>query len=233
MALACACVTFADERAAHAEEPVIEGADGVIPCRAFEQKNDKELAAWAKQQGSTPYVYPREDTIFGAPWGAFLKSIGSNADLILATIVPHVGAQLRGDTPAAVVSWPLSVPFGPTFTCTRTQGTFDVKRHRPHRAVFEPGFVASNRGVGLFVRPGYRFILQPSDWVVGAGGGLGSTIEITGNREPARPSISPEVLIRFGHCCAPSYFTLAFRYDHYFGGEVRDIFGGSLGYVYF
>ena len=51
--------------------------------------------------------------------------------------------------------------------------------------------------------------------------------------EPLRPSLGPEVLLRFGHCCDPGYFVLAFRYDHYFAGDVRDIIAGSLGFVYF
>jgi hypothetical protein len=100
--------------------------------------------------------------------------------------------------------------------------------------MLEPGIVSSDRGSGVFVRPGYRFLSHPSEWVVGAGGGLGTTIEITGNQEPhGRPSFSPEGVIQFGHCCDPGYFTLTLRYDHYFAGIVTDVVGGSLGYTFF
>jgi len=218
---------------AHAEEPPLEYADGVKACREFHEKNERELASWKKTQPATPYEYPHDDEVLGAPWGKFLKSIGEQWELVLATIIPHFGAQLRADTPAALITWPLQIPLGPAYTCSRKQGLFTVRDHRAHRAMLEPGIVSSNRGVGVFVRPGYRFIYQPSDWVVGAGGGLGTTIEVAGNREPFRASLGPELVIRFGHCCDPGYFTLAFRYDHYFAGEVKDIIAGSLGFVYF
>ncbi|HEY8078108.1 MAG TPA: hypothetical protein VIF62_28470, partial [Labilithrix sp.] len=197
------------------------------------KQNDRERAEFEKQQPATPYKYPREDDVLGAPWGMFLKSIGGHWPLFLATIIPSFGAQLRADTPAAIITWPLQVPLGPAYTCSREKGTFVVREHQNHRALVEPGIVSSNRGVGAFVRPGYRFIYQPSDWVVGPGGGLGTTIEITGNREPFRASLGPEIVLRFGHCCEPGYFILAFRYDHYFAGDVRDIIAGSLGFVYF
>lgn len=234
LALTASSVAPAAVRTARADEPPpVDYADGPTACRAFDEKNERELAEWVKQQPPKPYAYPREDTVLGAPWGAFLKSIGDNADLVLATILPHIGAQLRADTPAAMISWPWSVPIGPAYTCSRKKGTFVVRGHEAHRVMLEPGIVSSNRGVGVFVRPGYRFIYQPSDWVVGPGAGLGSTIELTGNREPTRFSVGPEAVLRFGHCCDPGYFTLAFRYDHFFKGEVVDILSGSLGYVFF
>jgi hypothetical protein len=211
----------------------VDTADGPKACREFAARNERELEEWQKQQPPVPYEYPRDETLLHAPWPGLLSPIGSRAALILATILPHAGAQLRGDTPAAVVSWPWSLPLGPVFTCSRKQGTFTVDEHRAHRAVLEPGFVSSTRGVGLFVRPGYRFLHHPSEWVVGVGGGLGTTVEVAGNREPFRPSISPEALLRFGNCCEPSYFTLAFRYDHFFAGEVTDTLTATLGYVYF
>jgi hypothetical protein len=210
-----------------------EAADGPAACREFAANNERQLDEWTKLQPPVPYEYPRDETLLHAPWPGLLSPIGSRAELLLATILPHAGAQLRGDTPAAVVSWPWSVPLGPAYTCSRREGSFTVDEHRAHRAVLEPGFVSSTRGVGVFVRPGYRFLYHPSDWVVAVGGGLGTTIEIAGNREPFRPSISPEGLVRFGHCCEPSYFTLAFRYDHFFAGEVLDTLTATLGYVYF
>lgn len=233
--LACgvAVVASVAPRAASAEESKVDAADGVPECRVFHEKNERELAAWEMDQPKTPYVYPRERTLLGAPWNRLLESLGSTAGLLAASAIPHVGAQLRGGEPAAFVSWPWSVPLGPASTCTRPQGSFTVRDHQTHRAVLEPGFVSSNRGLGVFTRPGYRFLLHPSDWVIGVGGGLGTTIEIAGNREPLRASVSPEALFHFGHCCDPGYFMLSFRYDRFFGGNVQDIVGGSLGFTWF
>jgi hypothetical protein len=60
--------------------------------------------------------------------------------------------------------------------------------------------------------------------VVGVGGGLGSTVEIAGNREPFRPSLSPEALMQFGHCCDAGYFTLAREFKE--RGEI--LLGGAF-----
>lgn len=231
--VAIAAAAFVDTRTAHAEEPKTDYADGPTACAEFDAKNERELAEWSKSQPATPYAYPREDYVLNAPWGKLLSSIGSQTELLLASIIPHAGAQLRKDEPAAVVSWPWSIPFFGATTCSRKRGSFTVNKFRSHRFLLEPGVSSSNRGVGVFVRPGYRFLYHPSDWVVGAGGGLGSTIELSGNREPLRPSLSPEAVLQFGHCCESSYFTLAFRYDHYFGGGITEIFWGSLGYTFF
>jgi hypothetical protein len=108
-----------------------------------------------------------------------------------------------------------------------------VNGHRAHRIMLEPGLVLADQGIGIWARPGYRFIYHPSDWVVGLGGGLGSTLEITGNKEPFRASIGPEVVLHFGHCCDRSYFTLALRYDYFAEGRESNVGGASLGYVYF
>lgn len=229
--------TTACPSSARAEESTQEGvdtADGSDNCRAFRAKNEKELREWEKTQPPVPYAYPRENNVLNAPWGGFFKNLGYSGDLILATLIPHVGAQFRGDSPAAHVSWPWSVlVFGPMYACTRKQGTFAVHGHRVHRLLVEPAVVSSNKGVGFSVRPGYRFIWHPTSWVVGPGIGFGSTVEIRGNKEPFRSSLSPELLAHFGTCCRSSYFTLAVRYDHYFKGTNRDIIGASLGYTFF
>ena len=225
---------LAGEQSASAEEPKTEYADGPKACEAFSAKNERELAAWTKSQPAVPYEYPRDDNVLGAPWGPITGGLGASWDLVLASIVPHFGAQLRVQTPAAVVAWPWSVPLGPAFTCSRKQGTFTVRSFRSNRLLLEPGIVSSNRGTGVYVRPGYRFLYHPSEWVVGVGAGLGSTIDLSGNKEPAgRPSVSPEALLQFGHCCEASYFTLSLRYDHYFAGESTNIVGGTLGYTFF
>jgi hypothetical protein len=208
--------------------------DGVSACRDFDEKNERELAAWDKSQPPVPYAYPREKLFLNAPWAQFLSNLGHSGDLFLATVIPHVGAQFRGDAPAAHVSWPWSVfVFGPMYSCSRKFNTFVVHGHRAHRILLEPAIVASKLGVGFTVRPGYRFVWHPSSWVVGPGIGLGSTVEVAGNKEPFRYSIGPEVLAHFGNCYASSYFTLAARYDHFFKGNYTDIVGVSLGYTFF
>jgi hypothetical protein len=218
---------------ARAEEPELDTADGLKECKAFRAKNEQELASWEKQQPAVPYEHPRPDNVLNAPWGRFFDGLGSASGVILASVIPHAGAQLRAETPAAIVSWPWSVAIGAPTSCSRARGSFDVDVHRPHRIVLEPGIVSSNRGVGVFVRPAYRFVHHPTDWVVGVGGGVGSAIEIAGNREPFRMGIGPEVLAHFGRCCGPSYFTLAFRYDRFFTGGVLDVVTGTLGYTFF
>lgn len=218
---------------ARAEEPELDTADGPTACKVLREKNERELVAWQKQQPPTPYVYQREDHVLNAPWGRFFKGLGATTELLLATIIPHVGAQLRAETPAAVIAWPWSFPIGPPSTCTRKQGTFIIATHRPHRAVLEPGIVSSNRGVGFYARPGYRYIHHPSDWVVGVGGGVGSAIEIAGQREPFRVGVGPEALLHFGHCCESSYFVFAVRYDRFFTGGVLNLLTATLGYTFF
>jgi len=235
-----ACTSFAGastiaEREAHAEEDASsEYANGSTDCRAFRARNEKELAAWEKTQPAVPYAYPREDNVLNAPWGGLFSALGHSGELVLATLIPHVGAQFRGDAPAATVSWPLSVlVIGPMYACSRKKETFVVHGHRVHRFLVEPAVVSSNRGVGFSVRPGYRFIWHPTSWVIGPGIGIGSTVEIRGNQEPFRYSIGPELVAHFGNCCRQGYFTFAARYDHFFKGTVTNIVGGSLGYTFF
>lgn len=234
-AAALSLVVF-DAPPAHAEDPDddIERADGSTDCRAFRAKNELELAKFEKGQPPTPYKYPREQEILNAPWGNLFGNLNHAGDLLLATILPHVGAQFRGDAPAAVVAWPWSIlVFGPMYSCTRHKNTFTVHGHRVHRMMLEPIVVSSKFGVGFSTRVGYRFIWHPTSWVVGPGVGFGSTVDIAGAKEKFRASLSPEILLHFGNCCDSSYFTFSFRYDHYFNGTNKEIFGGTLGYVFF
>ena len=214
-------------------EDKIDYADGLAGCRAFHAKNDHELAEWSKTQPAVPYAYPTDDNILGSPWGPFTRGAGETADLLVASLVPHVGSQLRNNAPVAVIAWPLSLPLGPAYTCSRHRGTFTVRDYRYHRAMLEPGLTAGQRGLGIFTRIGYRFLYHPRDWVVGAGGGLGTTIDLSGNKEPSRASLGPEAVMQFGHCCDASYFIFAIRYDRYFAGSDLNIIGGTLGYTFF
>lgn len=217
---------------AQAEER-IDYADGPTACRAFHAKNDKELADWSKTQPATPYQYPQDDNVLGAPWGALTSALGSSTDLILASILPHVGSQLRASAPAVLIAWPWSIPFGPAYTCSRHVGSFTVRDYKFHRALVEPGIASGKQGTAVFARLGYRFLYHPSDWVVGVGGGLGTTIDIAQKGEPQRLSLSPEAVMQFGHCCDASYFTFAVRYDRYFAGTTLNGIGGTLGYTFF
>jgi hypothetical protein len=225
---------MADEPKPVDDRPDVQPVDGAADCRAFEEKNEREMHAWEKTQPAVPYRYPQTKEFLNAPWAQFFSSLGRAGELVMATIFPHIGAQQRGDAPAAYVGWPWTiVAFGPFYSCTRKFNTFVVHGHRVHRLLLEPAVVASKLGVGFSARPGYRFIWHPSTWVVGPGVGLGSTVEIAGNKEPFRYSVSPEAVAHFGNCCASSYFTLTARYDHYFKGTNRDIVGASLGYTFF
>lgn len=217
-----------------AEEVPPETADGAADCRALLEKTELEIKAYEKKQPPVPYVHPRRTTIINAPWGKLFEGLGDSGGLIPATLLPHLGAQARAGSPAILVSWPWSVlVIGPMYACSRTPGSYEVDGHRIHRFLVEPGFNSGKGGTGFHTRLGYRFVWHRSSWPVGPGFGLGSTLELVGNREPFRYSFSPEAIAHFGNCCASSYFTLAIRYDHYFKGTNQDIIGGSLGYTFF
>ena len=211
-----------------------ETVDGVDDCARFQEKNLDELEKFEKARPPTPYRYPRESVFMHAPWGTLFRDAGHGGELVLATFLPHIGAQFRGDAPAAVISLPWTILIlGPMYSCSRRRGTFNVRGHRAHRVLVEPILVSGKQGIGFAARYGYRFIFHPSTWVVGPGLGIGSTVDIAGNKEPFRYSVSPEAVLHFGHCCGSSYFTLAARYDHYFEGRNVDIVGANLGYTFF
>ena len=216
------------------EDPPLETADGYDGCLALRTRNEEERIAFEKKQPPVPYRYPQEKLFLDAPWNKLFGNLGHSGDLLLSTILPHIGPQYRGDYPAVMVSWPWTLlVFGPMYACSRKPNTFVVHGHRAHRLMLEPAVVAGKQGVGVSVRPGCRFIWHPSSWVVGPGIGIGSTVEIAGNKEPFRASVSPEAVAHFGACCSSSYVTLAVRYDHYVKGVNRDIIGASLGYTFF
>jgi hypothetical protein len=231
--IAAAAFTYSAE--VRADDPPLEGADGAAECHALRDKNDTDLKLYEQRQPPTPYKYPQPDLLMGSPWGAIFHGIGeSGLSIVAATLLPHIGAQYRGGSPAIVLSWPWTIfNFGPMYACTRKPGSFLVDGHRVHRIMIEPGIDQGRVGTGFSVRPGYRFIWHPTSWVVGPGVGIGSTVEVAGNQEKFRESLSPEIVGHFGNCCAESYFTLAIRYDHFWKGTNNDIIGGTLGYTFF
>ena len=95
LTLAAAALSVPAVPASARADERIDYADGPTACRAFHAKNDKELADWSKTQPAIAYHYPQDETILGAPWGPLTDGIGSTSDLLLASIVPHVGSQLR------------------------------------------------------------------------------------------------------------------------------------------
>src|SRR6201989_1206866 len=113
---------IAGETKATAEDR-LEYADGPTACRAFHAKNDRELAEWSKTQPAVPYQYPKEDNVLGAPWGPVASGIGATGHLLLASLVPHLGSQLRADAPVVMIAWPWSLPIGPASTCSRHVGS--------------------------------------------------------------------------------------------------------------
>jgi hypothetical protein len=209
--------------------------DGVAACKMMNQTADKEVSAFRASQPPQPIPDPRPDTVLGAPgWAEAFKGFGNvPLELWLATILPHAGVTLRNEAPAFVLAWPWSFPIGPTMTCSRHQGALFVSGHTPLRLMLEPGMMYGDRLFVFFLRPGARFVYQHSDWVVGLGGGLGSTIDIVSRQEGFRASVSPEVVLRLGKCCDPNYFMLAGRLDVYFAGNQRVQPMVHLGFTYF
>jgi hypothetical protein len=209
--------------------------DNIAACRAMARASDKEVAAFRASQPQQPIPDPRPDTVLGAPgWADGVKGFGRvPVELWLATFLPHFGVVARSDAPAFVVAWPWSFPVGPAFTCSKHQGALFVSTHAPFRVVLEPGMIYGDRLFVFHLRHGARFIHQQSDWVVGVGGGIGSTIDLVSRQEGVRASISPEVVLRLGKCCDPGYFMLAGRVDVFFTGATLVQPMVHLGFTYF
>jgi hypothetical protein len=153
--------------------------------------------------------------------------------LLAATIVPHLNVAMRDSTPEPGVSFPWSIPLGPSMSCTRARGTFTVGQHYPLRVLVEPGLLLGDRSVSVFVRPGVRFTYHPSDWLVGVGAGFGSLFEfVAKNEDGPRASLSPEATIQLGTCCQPGYVTLAFRREFFLAGRSQ-LWFATVGFTYF
>jgi hypothetical protein len=207
---------------------------GVRDCRVMNEVADKEMAAFRKSQPPQPYPDPRPDLVLEAPWADVFRAFGKvPLELWLATLLPHAGVAARAGQPVFSLSWPWSFPLGPTMTCSRRAGSILVQNHKPLRLVLEPGMFYGDRLFTFWMRPGARFIYQGSDWVVGTGGGLGSTLDIVSRQEGFRGSLSPEALLRFGKCCDPGYFLLSARLDIYFTGTTTLQPTATFGFTYF
>jgi hypothetical protein len=230
---------------AYADEPAksdhVDGATGFAACRAFEAQNAAELEAWTAAQPKQPWRYAARETVLDAPWWPLLDGFAKSAEPLLASVIPHLGAGYRS-TPEFVIAWPLSVSLGPTLSCTRKRGSFDVDRSRPLRILLEPQIRAgklsippgpAREAVTFSLRPGVRVVHQPHDWWVGFGGGFGVPIDIASPLGYPRAGISPEAVVRLGACCASSYVTIAWRVDVMFAGPDAVSTSLTAGYTYF
>jgi hypothetical protein len=147
-----------------------------------------------------------------------------------AAFVPTLGLQLRRGSraPSATLSWPGSIPVGPTTAC-RFSSSGNLQELRSLRVVLEPGVVVRSP-VSLFLRPGLRAIWHRSAWRIGVGAGLGATL-LWADRSRFAPSISPELLLHVGRCCGPGYLLVSLRADHYAGRE-PDSAAASLSFTF-
>ena len=225
---------LAAARGARAEDD-LQVVEGYRECKQMNEAADRDTQAWRKTQPPQLYPDPRPNTVFGAPGFADVLTGFGNVplELWLATFIPHLGAVMRGGEPAFSISLPWQFPLGPTLTCSKRAGGFQVMNHKPVRLVLEPGIHAGDRLFTAWTRLGARYIHQSAGWVVGLGGGAGSTIQFVGKNEALRASIAPEAVIRFGRCCEHGNFTVAIRFDHYFERQHPDQLLINLGYTYF
>jgi hypothetical protein len=216
---------------------------GFAACRELEAKNQSELAMWTAAQPAKPFAYTGRETVLDAPWTELGRAFGHSAALLLATAVPHMGVGFRSSQPEFVIAWPLSVSIGPALSCSRKNGTFEIDKSRPNRFLFEPAIWAADAGTTFSLRPGYRFLWHPTNLLlgfVGAGAGIGSTIELArprsmppANSQP-RASLSPEIVFQLGSCCSPGYVMLTTRFDFFFDGPSTPFaFSQTMGFTYF
>ncbi len=229
-------------RTARADEETL-AVSGFHACEQLDAKNQRELAMWATAQPSKAYVHPARETILDAPWIELGRAFVRSAGILLATVVPHVGVGFRTSQPELVIAWPLSVSIGPALSCSRKSGSFDIDRSRPNRFLLEPALWVADAGTTFSVRPGYRFLYHPTDVLFGFFGfglGLGGAIELARPRAVApansapRASLSPEIAIQLGSCCAPGYVMLTSRFDVFFDGPSTPFaFSTTMGFTYF
>lgn len=149
--------------------------------------------------------------------------------MLRAIWVPTLGFLVaRGDQgPGLTLSWPGSIPLGPTTACRLSSGG-RLDELRTVRLIIEPGVVVGSP-VSVFLRPGLRAIWHRTTWPIGVGAGLGSTLSWGGGGRAA--SISPELILHVGHCCGPGYVLFSLRADRY-TGHAPDTAVASLSLTY-
>ena len=226
-------VLLAHPQRVRADDFAGDTANGFRECRDLTERNQREQQTWTSALPKKAAVVPEDGLVLGAPWKTFFHGVSEALPVLLPTLLPHLGATVRSSSPAIVLAWPWSIPVGPSHACTRRSGTFTVAEHRINRVMIEPNLVVLDRSVGISTRLGDRLVWHPTDWVVGIGGGIGTTLELSGFGEPLRASLSPEAVFHFGHCCDPGYVTLALRADFFFAGASTAVPLASLGYTFF
>lgn len=212
-----------------ASAPAPSAPPSESPVPASPPSSATEAAPAPSAPAITPSLGGPGDAAGPAP-GADTKvhRPGANDPLIFAAsfFIPQSGVRWeRGDSNTLNVSlsWPLSVPlaFG-----TRAADELPI-----HRVVIEPGFTFVERTTG-FARGGYRAVWHPTGSFVGVGAGIGSTFEIFAPG-PARPSLSPEIVVHLGKTGSPGFLMALARYDRFFAVDPRDTFTFALGIGFF
>lgn len=137
----------------------------------------------------------------------------------VAVLAPHVGVHADADETALSLRWSVQAPFGPTTSETVRRRRCAVTRfpHQGNRAVLS-GALLLTEDPRWQLRGGYRYIHHAEDALFGFGAGLGGTVDFG---EATRVGLSPELVLRFGRCCKPFYWTLVARYDAWFEGAAR------------
>jgi hypothetical protein len=134
----------------------------------------------------------------------------------VAGFAPAVGLELQrgSDLPAVSLAWSATLPVGPVTACRSSRHSHDLYTLQPLRLVAEGGVVIRSHP-WPYLRPGVRAIWHRSAWPLGVGAGLGSTLAVMPGRRGAA-SISPELLLHTGKCCAPGYWLLTLRADFFY-----------------
>lgn len=178
-------------------------------------------------------------TMVGASEGigdAFI-AIAFEVYAIYTRLTPDIGFAYDATTETgwAQLSWPIDFAFAPVTgrkTLPRRCSDDVVLESKGSRILLEPmariGSVDDALTARFHLRAGYRFLYRASESKVGAGAGLGSTVDFAGGVEA---SISPEIAVSFGECCSPGYLTASLRYDHYFA-STRNVGSLQLGWTF-
>jgi len=149
-----------------------------------------------------------------------------------AAMVPTVGVQLeRGrDLPAATLSWSASLPFGPITACRTARFSNDLFEFQSLRAVLEGGVVIRSPA-WPYLRPGLRAIWHRSNWRMGVGAGVGSTVALMPGQHGAA-SISPELVLHYGNCCGYGYGLFTLRADVFTPRRYPTTASANLGFAF-
>ena len=212
--LACLRMTAS----AQADEPSIDYADGPRLAARSTRRTMRELAEWSKTQPAVPTSTRGRQRARRAMGRLHCRRSARRA----------ISCSRASSRMSARSSAQTRPPWSSRGRCRsrsgpRTRARVIAARSRcattgSTARWSSPGSRRAS-GRGRLHPPGYRFLYHPSDWVVGVGGGLGSTSNRAATASRSGISLGPEAVMQFGHCCDASYFTFAVRYDRYFAGD--------------